>query len=39
MTNPVIYDDQLSQYTLTYEGIQFCWDEVPTDANVETEKI
>ena len=24
---------------MSYEGIQFCWDEVPTDANVETAKL
>ena len=27
MTNPVIYDEQLGQYTISYEGIQFCWDD------------
>jgi len=26
MTNPAIYDEQLRQYTISYEGIQFCWD-------------
>ena len=36
MTNHVRYDEQLRQYTLSYEGIQFCWDEKPTDANVDT---
>jgi len=39
MTNGIIYDEQLKQYTFSYEGIQFCWDEVPTDANVETAKL
>ena len=34
MTNPVIFDEQLRQYTISYEGIQFCWDEKPTDANI-----
>ena len=38
MTNGIIYDEQLRQYTFTYEGIQFCWDEKPTDANVDTAK-
>ena len=27
MTNPAIYDEQLGQYTISYEGIQFCWDD------------
>lgn len=39
MTNGIIYNEQLRQYTISYEGIQFCWDDVPTDANVETAKI
>ena len=39
MTNHVKYDEQLRQYTLYYEGIQFCWDEVPTDVNVEIAKL
>lgn len=39
MINHVKYDEQLRQYTLYYEGIQFCWDEVPTDVNVETAKL
>ena len=39
MTNPVIYDDQLRQYTISYEGIQFCWDEKPTDINLDTAKL
>ena len=39
MNNHVIYDEQLRQYTVSYEGIQFCWDEVSTDANVETAKL
>ena len=39
MTNGIIYDEQLRQYTLIYEGIQFCWDEKPTDANVDTAKL
>ena len=39
MTNGIIYDEQLRQYTLTYEGIQFCWDEKPTDVNVDTAKL
>jgi len=39
MTNPVIFDEQLRQYTISYEGIQFCWDEKPTDANLDTAKL
>lgn len=39
MANGIIYDEQLRQYTFTYEGIQFCWDEKPTDANVDTDKL
>ena len=38
MINEIIYDELLKQYAWSYEGIQFCWDEVPTDANVETAK-
>ena len=39
MTNPAIYDEQLRQYTISYEGIHFCWDEKPTDANLDTAKL
>ena len=39
MINEIIYDKQLRQYTFTYESIQFCWDEKPTDANVDTAKF
>ena len=39
MTNPAIYDEQLSQYTISYEGIQFCWDEKPTDINLDTARL
>ena len=39
MINPVIYDEQLRQYTIFYEGIQFCWDEKPTDTNLDTAKL
>ena len=39
MTNDVKYDELLKQYTWSYEGIQFCWDEKPTDANVDTAKL
>ena len=39
MTNPVIFDEQLRQYTIFYEGIQFCWDEKPTDNNLDTAKL
>ena len=38
MTNSAIYDEQLRQYTISYEEIQFCWDEKPTDANLDTAK-
>ena len=37
--NPAIYDEQLRQYTISYEGIHFCWDEKPTDANLDTAKL
>ena len=39
MTNDVKYDELLKQYAWSYEGIQFCWDEKPTDANVDTAKL
>ena len=39
MTNDVKYDELLKQYTWSYEEIQFCLDEKPTDANVETAKL
>ena len=39
ITNSAIYDEQLRQYTISYEGIQFCWDEKPTDANLDTAKL
>ena len=39
MTNSAIYDEQLRQYTISYEGIQFCWDEKPIDANLDTAKL
>ena len=39
MINEIIYDERLRQYTFTSEGIQFCWDEKPTDANVDTAKL
>ena len=39
MINEIIYDERLRQYTFTYEGIQFCWVEKPTDANVDTVKL
>ena len=39
MTNPAIYDEQLRQYTISYEGIQFCWDEKPTDVNLDTARL
>ena len=39
MTNLAIYDEQLRQYTISYEGIQFCWDEKPTDVNLDTARL
>lgn len=39
MINEIIYDELLKQYAWSYEGIQFCWDEKPTDANVDTAKL
>ena len=39
MTNPAIYDEQLRQYTISYEGIQFCWDEKPTNDNLDRAKL
>ena len=39
MTNGIIYDEQLRQYTISYEEIQFCWDEKQKDTNLDTVKL
>ena len=37
--NELIYDEKYCEYRLRYEGIEFCWDEKPTDDYLDTVKV